>query len=397
VIRVMGAGKKYSFLFVSAPFGGIQTFFQNLHDVVSTREEVDSVWLSIEREPREFIARIPPISLNLTLKYGLVGRSRIRALEKSGKKFDAAFFNHIVPVSFLQRFIRRVPAVISIDVTPPLLDSVGAWYGIKAASKKSLVEKLKHRLTRKLYADAACLLPWSNWVRNSLVADYGVQEEKIRVLSPGVNLQKWRGSKRGSAGCSQGASLPNATKRRVKVLFVGQEFERKGGDLLVKIAGRAEFQSLECHFVTNDFSGPRGENVFVHSNVQPNSDALISLYREADVFVLPTRAETYGLVILEAMAMGLPVIATRVGGIGEIVVEGETGYMVSVDDEDGLADRLRKLAGDGGLRVRLGENARRLAESKHDLEKNAGAIIDCLIKAANTKPQGSSRTSRKTG
>jgi glycosyltransferase involved in cell wall biosynthesis len=381
----MSAGKKYSFLFVSAPFGGIQTFFQNLHEVISVREDVDSTWLAIEREPKEFLARIPPISLNLTLKYGLVSRSRIRALEKSGRKFDAAFFNHIVPVSFLRRFIKRVPTVISIDVTPPLLDSFGAWYGIGPATKKSPVEKLKRRLTRDLYADAACLFPWSNWVRNSLIVDYGVHEQKIRVLSPGVNLQKWCCPNRPSAGRSQDTSLPSATGRRVKVLFVGQEFERKGGDLLVKIAERAEFQSLEYHFVTNDFSGPRGENVFVHPGMQPNSDALINLYREADIFVLPTRAETYGLVILEAMAMGLPVIATRVGGIGEVVMEGETGYTVSVDDEGGLADRLRRLVNDGALRARLGENARRLAESKHDLEKNAGAIIDCLKEAARRK------------
>jgi glycosyltransferase involved in cell wall biosynthesis len=381
----VGAGKKYSFLFVSAPFGGIQTFFQNLHDVISVREDVDSIWLAVEREPREFIARIPPISLNLTLKYGLVSRSRVRALEESGRKFDAVFFNHIVPASFLRRFIKQVPTVISIDVTPPLLDSVAAWYGIRSASKKTRVEKLKHRLTRDLYADAAYLLPWSNWVRNSLIADYGVHEEKISVLSPGVNLQKWCGPKGSNAGRSRHTSPPNAMDRRVKVLFVGQEFERKGGDLLLKIAGRAEFQSLEYHFVTNDFSGPRGENVFVHSNVQPNSDALINLYREADIFVLPTRAETYGLVILEAMAMSLPVIATRVGGIGEVVVEGETGYTVSVDDEGGLADRLRRLVNDGALRARLGENARRLAESKHDLEKNAGAIIDCLKEAARRK------------
>jgi glycosyltransferase involved in cell wall biosynthesis len=356
----MSARKKYSFLFVSAPFGGIQTFFQNLHEVISVREDVDSTWLAIEREPKEFLARIPPISLNLTLKYGLVSRSRIRALEKSGRKFDAAFFNHIVPVSFLGRFIKRVPTAISIDVTPPLLDSFGAWYGIGPATKKSPVEKLKRRLTRDLYADAACLFPWSNWVRNSLIVDYGVHEQKIRVLSPGVNLQKWRGPKGASARSCQAGLLSNAKKSRVKVLFVGQDFERKGGDLLVKIAERAEFQSLEYHFVTNDFSGPRGENIFVHSNVQPNSDDLIALYREADIFVLPTRADLHPMAILEAMAMGVPVIATRVGSIGEVIVDGENGYTIPVDDEEALAECLRLLK-NAEARVRLGQNGRRLA------------------------------------
>jgi glycosyltransferase involved in cell wall biosynthesis len=392
----MGVGKKYSFLFISAPFGGIQTFFQNLHDAISARGDVDSVWLAVERKPREFIARIPPISLNLTLKYGLVSRSRVRALEKSGRKFDAAFFNHIVPISFLRRFIKRVPTVISIDVTPPLLDSVGTWYGIRPAFKKTLAEKLKHRLTRDLYADVAYLLPWSDWVRNSLIADYGVHEEKIRVLSPGVNLQKWLGPEGLSAGRSQDGSLLNQHERKTKVLFVGQEFERKGGDLLVKIAGRAEFQSFEYHFVTNNFSGPRGENIFVHPNVQPNSDDLITLYREADIFVLPTRADLHPMAILEAMAIGVPVIATRVGSIGEVIVDGENGYTIPVDDEEALAECLRLLK-NAEARVRLGQNGRRLAESKYNLQTVADAIIDCLIKAANTKSQRNSGTLRKTG
>jgi len=383
--RFLKSPKKYSFLFISAPFGGIQTFFQNLHDVISVRDDIDSVWLAIERQPKELLARIPPISLNLTLKYGLVSWSRIRALERSGRKFDAAFFNHLVPVFFLRRFRRRVPTVISVDVTPPLLDTLGAWYGLQPASKRNLLEKLKHKLTRDVYSDAAYLLPWSNWVRDSLVADYGIQEEKIRVLSPGVNLQKWTGPDRVGTGRPQHGPASGPSQRKTRVLFVGQEFERKGGDLLLRIAGRPEFQGFEYHFVTNNFTGPRGENVFVHPNVQPNSDALIDLYREADIFVLPTRAETYGLVILEAMAMGLPVLTTRVGGTGELIIDGENGYTIPVDDEEALAERLRLLK-DAEVRVRLGQNGRRLAESKFNLQTTAETIIDCLKEAADRKP-----------
>ncbi len=380
----MELAKKYSFLFVSAAFGGIQTFFENLQKVTSVTEDIDSVWMTIERQPKELIARIPPFSLNATLRCGLAAWLRIRALEKSGRKFDAAFFNHLVPVFFLRQFRKRVPTVISVDVTPTLLDSLGSWYGLRPPSRRSLIEKLKHKLTRAVYLDAAYLLPWSNWVRDSLVADYGIEEKKIKVLSPGVNLQKWTRPEGSRVGRPQDGLASEGAQEKIKVLFVGQEFQRKGGDLLLKVAERQEFQNFEFHFVTNNFSGSHGENVFVHPNVQPNSDALIALYCEADLLVLPTRADTYGLVLLEAMAMGLPVLATRVGGIGELVTDGVNGYTIPVDDEEALAERLRLLK-NAELRLRLGQHGRQLAESRFNLRTTADAIVGCLKEAADRK------------
>ena len=341
--------------------------------------------MAIERQPKELIARVPPISLNLTLKYGLVAWSRIRALEKSGRKFDAAFFNHIVPVSLLRAFRRRVPTVISVDATPPLLDSFGGLYGLHPASEKHPLEKLKHKLTRDVYADAACLLPWSNWVRDSLIRDYGIREEKIKVLGPGIDLQKWTGRLGHVFTHGQLSREEGGSERRINVLFVGQGFERKGGALLLRIAGQPEFQGLEFHFVTGDFKGARAENVFVHSDVGPGSDVLIDLYRQADIFVLPTRADLHPVVILEAMAMGLPVISTRVGSIGEMIRDGENGYTVPVDDGEALGGWLRLLVANADLRLRLGQNARRLVESKFNLQIVAERIMDCLIEAADRK------------
>jgi glycosyltransferase involved in cell wall biosynthesis len=81
-------------------------------------------------------------------------------------------------------------------------------------------------------------------------------------------------------------------------------------------------------------------------------------YSAADLFVLPSRHEPFGLVFLEAAAHGLPSIGTRVGGIPEIVLDGVTGLLVKPADPGALADAIVRLSTDDELRLRLGEAAR---------------------------------------
>jgi glycosyltransferase involved in cell wall biosynthesis len=91
------------------------------------------------------------------------------------------------------------------------------------------------------------------------------------------------------------------------------------------------------------------------------------LLAEADVFCLSSRSEGLPLSILEAMAAGLPVVASAVGGVPEQVADGETGFLVPPGDETALAAALERLAGDAELRGRLGAAGRARAEERFDL------------------------------
>jgi starch synthase len=109
-------------------------------------------------------------------------------------------------------------------------------------------------------------------------------------------------------------------------------------------------------------SSERGNLVWIDHFI--SREELIHLHSHATVFVCPSIYEPFGLVILEAMACETPVVASRVGGIPEIVVEGETGYLVDFDpaDLDGfaaaLADRIEKLLKDTSLAARMGKAGR---------------------------------------
>ncbi|MFQ5909811.1 MAG: glycosyltransferase family 4 protein, partial [Thermoplasmata archaeon] len=114
---------------------------------------------------------------------------------------------------------------------------------------------------------------------------------------------------------------------------------------------------------------------------QMNDEQLPSLYSLCDIFVLPSRMEGWGLAIMEAMAMRKPVVATRVGGIPELVKDGRTGYLADLGDVLGLSEAIRKLTENPSLREKMGREGRRYVReftweraAKRTLELYEGAL-----------------------
>ncbi len=101
---------------------------------------------------------------------------------------------------------------------------------------------------------------------------------------------------------------------------------------------------------------------------------LSQAYASADIFVFPSRLETYGLVVIEAMAAGLPVVAARVGGVSDIVTEGETGYTFETGDTGALTEGIGKIAGNRDIMRAMGARARAYAETQ-----SWDAIMDEVI------------------
>jgi glycosyltransferase involved in cell wall biosynthesis len=368
----MSQYREFNFLFASAMFTGNEVYFQNIRDAVTGRDDVNATWLPIELDPRELIARIPPFSLNYSLKNGAIARSRLSLLEKSGKTFDAAFINHVTPASFLSGFMKRVPTILSLDATPVLLDRYSTWYELGVPSPRSnFVERAKHRFTQNIYGCAAIIVAWSSLVKSSLMADYGIPEEKIKVVPPGIDLRIWGNPPLNGAQSRNGS-------RRVRILFVGGHFLRKGGDILLGLARRDEFASCEFHVVTRSFQGVPPGNVVVHSTVCANSETLRALYQDADIFCLPTRADFSPLAVCEAMASGLPAVVTDAGGLSEFVEDGRCGFVVPVDDVEAIARRLGDLVTNSELRGRMGTASRARAGEMFDLEKNASTLVELL-------------------
>ncbi len=106
--------------------------------------------------------------------------------------------------------------------------------------------------------------------------------------------------------------------------------------------------------------------------------SLATWYQAADVYAHPARAEALGLTLLEAAACGVPAVASRVGGIPEVVQHDVTGLLVEPDRVDELAGALGRLLADDVLRVRLGQNAARHAAQRHSIEAQAEAYLGLM-------------------
>ena len=91
---------------------------------------------------------------------------------------------------------------------------------------------------------------------------------------------------------------------------------------------------------------------------------LPDVLRGADLFLLPSETESFGLAALEAMACGVPVVASAVGGVPEVVADGETGLLRPAGDVAGMADAVLRLLTDGALRARYGAAARARAQTR---------------------------------
>jgi glycosyltransferase involved in cell wall biosynthesis len=165
------------------------------------------------------------------------------------------------------------------------------------------------------------------------------------------------------------------------VLFVGGDFERKGGPSLLQ----ALPDGCDLDIVTKAEIQPR-PNVRVHHGLGPNSPGLLRLFEQADVFALPSLGECLAVVLMEATAAGLPVITTGVGALPEAVRPGESGIVISAGEVAPLRDALQNLAGDAPRRRQMGRAGRLLARQKFDSVLNNLSILDFIAELVEAQP-----------
>lgn len=349
---------------------GHVTHGMNLRRLLPTVDGVELRFIDIPFEMTGAMRHLP-LHRNWTVRAGMRARSVVRS--RRGEH-DALFVHTQVPAVLLGKIMTEVPTIVSVDATPLQYDSLGAHYDHSPGW--SFTERLKTELNRRCFDRASRIVAWSNWAKGGLVADYEVDPNKVTVIPPGVDTELWA---RSSDADPDGQQEDNITR----VLFVGGDFRRKGGfDLLQAFASvRSSYGTkVELHLVTPAPLEP-ADGVSVYPDVTPNSSRLVDLYRHCDVFCLPTHGDCLPMVLPEAGAAGLAMIATEVGAIREVVRHEETGLLIPVGDVEALADALDRLVADEELRSSLARAGARLIATEHDAATNA-SLIGSLIRTA---------------
>lgn len=203
-----------------------------------------------------------------------------------------------------------------------------------------------------------------------------VPRRKVEVVPNGIDTARFgevggRGPLRLALGIPPEAPV---------VGTVGRLSEIKRQDLLILAFSRVRAMVPEAHLLLvgdgplledlRALAASLGQDGHVHfTGYQPQPERYFPVM---DVFALTSRSEGMPLSVLEAWAAGVPVVATRVGGLPEMIEEGRTGLLIGPDDEAGLAGVLRDLMGDPGLARLLGEAGRQQVRSRFDSRVMAG-------------------------
>ena len=376
----------FSVLFVLEQNLGHITHANNLVTQIPEVEGMTPTFVRIDPSLSAFASHIPGWS-NCTVQAGLQSRRSIRQVWRSHprKQVDAMFVHTQVPAILLGRWMHRIPTVVSLDATPRQYDQLGWAYGHEVSSDS--IELVKMWANRRCFARARHLIAWSNWAKQGLVDDYDVDPDKVTVIPPGVDINRW--------ARPMTAARPASP---VRVLFVGGDLDRKGGHLLIQASRQLQREEgipeFEIHIVTqSDVAEEQG--IIVHRRLKANSPELIEQYHLADIFCLPTRGDCLPMVLAEAGAASLPLISTDIAAIGELVRDGDTGRLIRPGSLEDLVSALRDLVVSPDERIRCGRRARMLVEQQHNAIDSARQIASILLESSGQSALASELSLRK--
>lgn len=292
-------------------------------------------------------------------------------------------------------YAERVNATLQIGAYYDVCDAPVARRGLLADNNCAITQRTNVRFQssravferqfafeRRIYNAMDCVFCFSEFLAQSMVEDFGCDAQRVLVVSAGLNADE-------GALCN-----PDRDFRSRIILFAGLDWVQKGGPTLLAafdlVRRRLPDTRLELLGPTLRQVPP---GVTCHGRLSKDDPRqlarICAAYRRATVFALPTLADAYPNVIREAMAAGLPCVATRIGAIPEMIVDGVTGFLIPPDDPAWLADRLLRLLQDPPLSRAMGAAGFRRYRERYSWTRICGRITAAL--EAGLRPSATPR------
>jgi len=310
-------------------------------------------WTALS-EPKPESTTLQAMSINLAMAAAVKGADLVHS-----HTWYANLGGH------LSRLMWSIPHVMTIHSLEPLrpwkAEQLGGGYALSMFCERTAIES------------AEAVIAVSRGVRQDVLDCYpAVNPDRVHVIHNGIDPEIYRPQRSPDTVARFGIN-----PSRPFVLFNGRITRQKGLPHLLAAALKLDRQyqlvivasspdtpeiAAEVAALAGRVAAERGNLVWIDHFI--SREDLIHLHSHAAVFVCPSIYEPFGLVILEAMACETPVVASRVGGIPEIVVEGETGYLVDFDAADldrftgALAERIEELLRDTTLAAKMGKAGR---------------------------------------
>jgi glycosyltransferase involved in cell wall biosynthesis len=229
-----------------------------------------------------------------------------------------------------------------VHVSDALFDTIVKTHDNYAKSGRRTL-KLGNSLQQRMLDKADLLLLTSHWAREGALSAYELDPERVKVVPLGANVE------------DPGDQVLDRGPDRLKILFVGNNWEKKGGPRLLDVFGavRRRLPDAELHIVgCNPFSSDPPRGLFVHGFLDKRNEVernrLRDLYQGSSLLCVLSLHEAYGLVYCEAAAHGLPAMANDTGGVSTIIADKVTGRVFRRDDSaEAIAEEICELWQDG--------------------------------------------------
>lgn len=351
--RTPSAQVKYGLLFeaIARRFELIEVYDASLHGTARILNALRMFHPNQQRWRQRFYKNLPAFRTRSQLAASHFANKQADVILQVGVLFDA------------QWGAPQIPSVIYTDYTAVMAAKrpESGRVPFTEAENEAWIQ-----LECEAFLRASAICTRSEVTRQSIIQDYGIEPEKVTSIGGGINFEE----------------LPPAIDRsqneQPTALFIGKDFYRKGGDILVKAfaIARQQIPNARLLLVTGETMPPDLplDGVEVIPSTWDRS-VIARLYARSDVFVLPSRLETWGDVLLEAMAFGLPCIGVAGEAMEEIIVSEQHGLVVPPKDVEALAAALICLLGNRALRLDWGEAARQRVASHFTWD----AVIDRLF------------------
>lgn len=349
--------------------GGMNLYVRELSRHLGGRDVAVDVFTHWRDRSRPQIVPIGPLSRVVHLKAGPVAALDKRALESE------------LPEFYYQLLRFREDEGLDYDLIHShywLSGRVGTWlaqhwqvpqvtmfHTLGEAKNRARLGEHEHQVRieseRRIIASADRVVAGSAQEKQLMCRAYDARPHRVSVIPPGVDLRAFRPGSQAAARRELDLGQPGKV-----VLFVGRLEPLKGIDILLQAFPRIEHRgSPRLLIAGGDAAGDperaRLERLVADLGIGDqvtflgpvDHDRLPTLYRAADVCVVPSYYESFGLVAVEALACGTPVIASRVGGLIGTVADGETGFLVPWRCPEPFAERLELLLGNDPLRAQF--------------------------------------------
>ncbi len=354
-------------LFLSGMLLGFKRYAENLIRFTGPRDDIDAVHVQLAMPlwVRAASATWPlPAGWDFhSLRYLLFSDVVIRRWLQG--PFDPARFDLIhvmtqgnaLSVPWL-RANSRAALAVNIDGTSAL-DSRDFHYSARA---RAPFRRLEQRIL-----NASHLVVCRNaWAQRSVIDDFSIPESRTLVARSGIALP---------ARTRWSAPRPPGLPRLV---FVGSAWKRKGADRLLRVHQAHFAHRAELHFVGDRHEVDRSARSVVWHGLVPHDTLLADLLPTMDAAVFPSVEDQLPRAAVECAAVGLPLVASRLAGIPELVVDDQTGYTCDVADDESLRAALGRLLADETARDRMGRAARAHVEARFNADSVFPALLDRL-------------------